>query len=160
MKRGTVFDPLGGHVSEHTPKAWNFDSQFRIEFSRKSEELAERVDGTVVEVPFRIPLYRTTDEVGDISVVTLVKIFGESTMRIFNAVLMKQRILFVGYNHAASDVCQMVLSSVALVTPALTNIIRRVFAYANFTDLSFLEVIYWKDASFANLLNWNKNLKL
>jgi hypothetical protein len=61
-------------------------------------------------------------------------------MRIFHAILTKQRVLFVGYNHAASEVAQTVLSAVAMVSPPLTSVIRRAFPYSNLSDLSFLEV--------------------
>lgn len=95
---------------------------------------------TATVITTSIPLYRTPDEVGDICVSNLLRVFGENTMRIFNAILSGQRVLFVGYNHAAKDVAQMVLSAVAMVAPPLTNVIRRVYAYANLTDLTFLQV--------------------
>lgn len=38
-------------------------------------------------------------------------------MTIYNAVLTGQRVLFVGYNHAAGDVCKIVLAACALVSP-------------------------------------------
>ena len=91
----------------------------------------------------RIPLYRTPDEVGDIYLTSLIKTFGESVMKIFHAIMMKQRVLFVGYNHAADEVAQYVLSSVAMVAPPMVNIIRRTFPYSNLSDLSFLEVRQW-----------------
>ena len=50
----------------------------------------------------------------------------------------KKRVLFVGYNHAAKDVCRAVLSAVAMVAP-IPNIIHRTHPYANLTDLSFLD---------------------
>jgi len=62
-------------------------------------------------------------------------------MKIYHAIIMKHRILFVGYNHAADEVAQYVLSSVAMVAPPMVNIIRRTFPYSNLSDLSFLEVI-------------------
>lgn len=40
-------------------------------------------------------------------------------MTIYNAVLTGQRVLFVGYNHAAGDVCKIVLAACALVSPPL-----------------------------------------
>lgn len=65
---------------------------------------------------------------------------GEPVMRIYHAILTKQRVLFVGYNHAAGDLAQIVLSAVAMVAPPFVNIIRRAFPYANLSDLQFLEV--------------------
>lgn len=92
------------------------------------------------DIPLRLPLYRTPDEVGDIYLTSLIKTFGESVMKIYHAILMKQRVLFVGYNHAADEVAQFVLSSVAMVAPPMVNVIRRTYPYANLSDLSFLEV--------------------
>lgn len=87
-----------------------------------------------------IPLSRSPDEFGEVSVIKLVKTFGEHTMRIFNAVLRRQRVLFVGYGHPASKVAQLVSSAVALVSPVVPNVIRRAFYYCNLTDMSFLDV--------------------
>jgi hypothetical protein len=98
------------------------------------------VDFDGMEVPLRVPLYRSPDEVGEVNMTLLVKTFGENVMKIFHAVLTKQRVLFVGYNHAASEVALMVLSTVAMLAPPMTNIIRRTFPYSNLSDLSFLEV--------------------
>lgn len=38
-------------------------------------------------------------------------------MAIYNAVLTGQRVLFVGYNHSAGEVCKIVLAACALVSP-------------------------------------------
>lgn len=40
-------------------------------------------------------------------------------MTIYNAVLTGRRVLFVGYNHAAGDVCKIVLAACALVSPPI-----------------------------------------
>ena len=87
-----------------------------------------------------IPLTRTQDEIGDINLSRFVKLFGESTMRIYNAILARQRVLFVGYNHAACDLAQMVFSAVASCSPPMSGIIKRAVPYATLSDLSFLEV--------------------
>ena len=47
--------------------------------------------------------------------------------------------MIVGYNHSASDVSNIVLSTVALVAPPIAGIIKRVYPYANLSDLTFLE---------------------
>jgi hypothetical protein len=125
MRRGVTYDSLRKIPNDYLPLSWN--KSINGEFNNYKLYLS-------------IPLYRTPDEIGDISVSNLVKLFGESTMRIFHAILTKQRVLFVGYNHSASDIAQMVLSSVALVCPAMTNIISRTFPYCTLSDLSFLEV--------------------
>lgn len=126
MRRGVVFETIADQsCQDHLPSGWF--SQVQCSFEG-------------MEVPLRVPLFRTPDEVGEIYITLLVKTFGEHVMRIFHAILTKQRVLFVGYNHAASEVAQMVLSAVAMVAPPMTNVIRRTFPYSNLSDLSFLEV--------------------
>lgn len=105
---------------------------------KSSNEEEEKNEKLSVYIP--ISLTRCPDEVGDINVSRLIGLFGESTMRIFNAILARQRILFVGYNHAAKDIAQMVFSAVALCSPAITGVIRRAVPYATLSDLSFLQV--------------------
>ena len=49
-------------------------------------------------------------------------------MSIYNAVLTGRRVLFVGYNHAAGDVCKIVLAACALVSPPVQvsdSLVRR-----------------------------------
>lgn len=125
MRRGVTHEGHSELSKQHTPTGW-YHTLFGY-FER-------------VEIPLRIPLFRTPDEVGEINISLLVRTFGEQVMRIFHAALTKQRVLFVGYNHAASEVAQMVLSTVAMVAPPMSNLIRRTFPYSNLSDLSFLEV--------------------
>eukprot|EP00638_Chattonella_subsalsa_P009695 CAMPEP_0117734876 /NCGR_PEP_ID=MMETSP0947-20121206/947_1 /TAXON_ID=44440 /ORGANISM="Chattonella subsalsa, Strain CCMP2191" /LENGTH=342 /DNA_ID=CAMNT_0005549763 /DNA_START=26 /DNA_END=1054 /DNA_ORIENTATION=- len=61
-------------------------------------------------------------------------------MKIFNAVLAGQRVMFVAYNLAAESICQLVLAACGMVSPPLTGLSRRAFPYAMLSDLSFLEV--------------------
>lgn len=126
MRRGVKYLPVHStSIPQHLPSNWS-----------RSLSLQYRDQ----EMKLSVPVHYTPDEIGDISVTNLVKLFGESVMRIYHAVLTKQRVLFVGYNHATRDIAQMVLSSVAMVAPPLTGIIRRTFPYANLADLNFLEV--------------------
>lgn len=67
--------------------------------------------GSDVKIPF--PLYHSPDDVGAAKVSFLLEIFKENSMKIYNAIVTKKRVLFVGYDHAAGDVCQMVLSAVS-----------------------------------------------
>ncbi|CAN0551177.1 unnamed protein product [Ectocarpus sp. 8 AP-2014] len=60
-------------------------------------------------------------------------------MAIYNAVLTGRRVIFVGYNHAAGDVCKIVLAACALVSPPIQGILHRAYPYASLSDLSFLE---------------------
>lgn len=126
MRRGIKYDSIiRNNMNYYFPKAWI--EKVHCYFNGKS-------------IPLSVHLYRTNDEIGDIHVTKLLKVFGENTMRIFHSILTKQKVLFVGYNHAASDVAGMVLSAIAMIAPPLHNIIRRVYPYANLSDLSFLEV--------------------
>lgn len=43
----------------------------------------------------------------------------QNVMAIYNAVLTGRRVVFVGYNHAAGDVCKIVLAACALVSPPI-----------------------------------------
>ena len=124
MRWGTASNPHGANSVHHVPSAWNH----RIDFQASVPE------------EITIPLSRNLDCFGDVSLSFLVRTFGEASMRIYNAILSRQRIIFVGYNHAAKDVCCMVLSAVAAISP-LPNVLRRTYPYANLTDLSFLEVV-------------------
>lgn len=124
MRRGVHYDTIRPALPDHLPRSW-----------------IQTIECPSAQGPLSLPypLYQTPDEVGDISVSRLVKVFGEATMKIYHGILTKQRVLFVGYGHSAHDIAQMVLSSVAMVAPPLTNIIRRTYPYANLTDLTFLE---------------------
>jgi hypothetical protein len=59
------------------------------------------------------PVFHSPDEVGAANISFLLQIFRENVMKIYNAIVTKKRVLFVGYDHAAGDVCQMVLSAVS-----------------------------------------------
>eukprot|EP01031_Cornospumella_fuschlensis_P031351 gene31351-37889_t len=89
MRRGVTHDHLRPACPDHLHASWSRNVSYKGELS------------------LSIPIFRTIDEVGVVSVSQLLKIFGESTMRIYHAILTKQRVLFVGYNHAASDIAQM-----------------------------------------------------
>ncbi|CAE7491469.1 mesA [Symbiodinium microadriaticum] len=114
-------------LAAYTPSRW----YFRAEISLYSSPA----------VPLALTLHTCPDDVGAANLSFLLRVFQlQGSMRIFNAVLTRKRVLFVGYDHAAGDVSQMVLSAVAMVAPPLCGVIRRAFPYVNLTDLSFLEV--------------------
>jgi hypothetical protein len=71
------------------------------------------------EVSLVIPTYHSPDELGASKISFLLQIFKENAMKIYNAIVTKKRVLFVGYDHAAGDVCQMVLSAVSLLHPRI-----------------------------------------
>ena len=92
-----------------------------------------------INFAFNVPLYRSPDQVGDGSISKLVALLGTDVMKIYNAVLARRRVLFVGYGMAAMDIAALVLATVQLVSPPLVGVIRRAFPYATITDMSFLE---------------------
>ena len=135
MHRGIPINPHGVNSANHIPSAWNY----RIDLLPDNFKSSSNSDIITPSTIISVPLHRHLDCMGDINVTSLVRCFGEGTMRIYNAILTRQRVIFVGYNHAARDVCRMVLSAAALVSP-VPCVLRRTYPYANLTDLSFLEV--------------------
>ncbi|CAN0338931.1 unnamed protein product, partial [Phaeothamnion confervicola] len=124
MRRGVALRPLGATPVEHLQQKWTHTMSF---------------DYGIQAVQAIIPLHTSPDETVTPSLTLLVRVFGAATMRIYNAVLTGQRVLFVGYNHAAGDVCKVVLAACAMVAPPLEGVIHRAFPYASLSDLSFLE---------------------
>lgn len=90
-------------------------------------------------VSVQFPFYRCPDEICSTNVRRLTKVLGSSTMRVLHGLITRQRILFIGYNHSAADISNIVLSSIAMVSPPIPNIIRRTYPYAALSDLSFME---------------------
>ncbi len=125
MRRGASGSYTGAIPWEHLPEKWMYPISFFAETQR---------------IQMLIPLFSSPDETLTSSITLLFDIFGVSTMRIYNALLTGVRILFVGYNHAAGDVCKFVLAACAMVAPPCCDIINRTFPYANLSDFSFLEV--------------------
>ena len=128
MRRGVAAQSLGSSVSAHCPAEWIWETSCSL----RSEK-----------VVLRFPLYNSPDEVvnplDEPVLTTLTETLGEQTMRVFNAVLVGKRVLFSGYNHSAQDVCRFVLAAASMISPPVEGILRRVYPYANLTDLSFLE---------------------
>ncbi|OQS07237.1 hypothetical protein THRCLA_00757 [Thraustotheca clavata] len=91
-------------------------------------------------VPLKIKLCSTKDQHEEGLLIDLIQRFGEQTMQIYNAVLTGSRIIMLGYNLPAGEVCSYVLSVSSLLCPPLCGIVHRQFPYANLTDLAFLNV--------------------
>lgn len=88
----------------------------------------------------RVPIVDVfEEELGGVSVVQLVKTFGDGVMTLYNAAFVGRRILFLGHNLSAATVSKMVLATASLVHP-LNGLLDRVFPYAHLTDLEFLQV--------------------
>lgn len=137
MQWGRAANPYGACSLPHLPSSWSH----RLHVPRLAcLTSSDGADSAPEKFFISIPLYRDLDRFGDVNICTLVRTFGDATMRIYSAILSRQRVIFVGYNHAARDVCCMVLSAAAAVSP-LPNVLRRTYPYANLTDLSFLEVM-------------------
>eukprot|EP00904_Undaria_pinnatifida_P005219 jgi/Undpi1/1827/HiC_scaffold_12.g05214.m1 len=124
MRRGVADKYMGTVPMEHLTSTWTYMMTFHY-------------GGRAVQAS--LPLYSYPDETMSTSVTLLVNLFGQSIMSIYNAVLTGRRVMFVGYNHAAGDVCKIVLAACALVSPPIQGILHRAFPYASLSDLSFLE---------------------
>lgn len=155
MRRGLVYTPMGRKAENHTPAAWTHklyvaDPKYILEEPQEQEGPERSSRHTIA---LYVPLQRTPDEFGDVSVTTLVRTLKESTMVVFNAIVSLKRVIFIGYDHSAREIGQMVMSSIAMVAPPLQGTIKRAFPYASLTDLSFEEVCYdFISASFFLLL--------
>ena len=61
-------------------------------------------------IPVTIPLYKSKDNIGNNSLLQFCAILGEASMKVYNAVLLKKRVIFVGYNHSAADIGNLYIS--------------------------------------------------
>ncbi|CAN0141396.1 unnamed protein product, partial [Discosporangium mesarthrocarpum] len=125
MRRGVSDRHMGSAPVEHLQSKWTYILSFTY---------------GPQTIQASVPLHTFPCETLNPAVTMLINLFGQSFIRIYNAVLTGQRVLFVGYNHAAGDVCKMVLAACALVSPPVEGILHRAFPYANLSDLSFLQV--------------------
>ncbi|KAG7399228.1 hypothetical protein PHYBOEH_009394 [Phytophthora boehmeriae] len=89
-------------------------------------------------IPLQFKLCSTDDQHDDGTLTQLLQKFGDQTMVIFNAVLTGARVIMMGYNRPAGEVCNFVLATSSLVCPPLFGLIHRQYPYANLTDLGFL----------------------
>ncbi|TYZ57965.1 hypothetical protein PybrP1_008420 [[Pythium] brassicae (nom. inval.)] len=90
------------------------------------------------QIPLQFKLSSTDDQYDDGLLRKLLLRFGEQTMLLYNAVLTGARVIVLGYNQAAGDVCNYVLAMSSLVCPPLFGLLPRQYPYANLTDLDFL----------------------
>ncbi|CAI5733157.1 unnamed protein product [Peronospora destructor] len=91
-----------------------------------------------ISVPLQFKICSTDDQHDDGTLTQLLQTFGDQTMVLFNAVLTGQRVIMLGYNRPAGEVCNFVLATSSLVCPPLFGLIYRQYPYANLTDLGFL----------------------
>ncbi len=66
-----------------------------------------------------VPAFLERDETQEASITNLIGVFKEQTMKIFNAVLCQRRVLFLGYQLPAGEVCAHVVAACLLVSPPL-----------------------------------------
>eukprot|EP00727_Mastigamoeba_balamuthi_P005535 m51a1_g1600 hypothetical protein (842) ;mRNA; r:168490-171977 len=85
-----------------------------------------------------VPLTTFPDEVGDVKVMPLVQKFGRQIMVVYNAILLEKRVVFLGFNCTAAEVCNYVLAAVAMLCPPLKGVVTRAFPYTNLCYLDFL----------------------
>ena len=90
--------------------------------------------------PITIPPYKPVELYGEMNISRLMKVLGDQTMRLYHAILSKQRVLFVGYNHSTQDIASFVFSALGLVSSVVSEVLHRVFPYATLSDLDFLQV--------------------
>ncbi|KAL7687058.1 putative arf3-interacting protein [Plasmopara halstedii] len=91
-----------------------------------------------ISIPLRIKICSTDDQHDDGTLTLLLQTFGDQTMVLYNAVLTGQRLIMLGYNRPAGEVCNFVLAISSMVCPPLFGLIHRQYPYANLTDLGFL----------------------
>ncbi|KAF1772230.1 Arf3-interacting protein 1, N-terminal domain [Phytophthora cactorum] len=91
-----------------------------------------------IPIPLQFKICSTDDQHDDGTLTQLLQTFGDQTMVLFNAVLTGQRVIMLGYNRPAGEVCNFVLATSSLVCPPLFGLIHRQYPYANLTDLGFL----------------------
>jgi len=80
-------------------------------------------------IPLQFKLCSTDDQHDDGTLTQLLQTFGDQVMVLFNAVLTGQRVIMLGYNRPAGEVCNFVLATSSLVCPPLFGLIHRQYPY-------------------------------
>ncbi|KAK6996988.1 protein mesa [Favolaschia claudopus] len=116
------------------------------------------------QLPIKMPLATFSEEVGDYSLITLVKAFSSTTLVsgpqhphlhtngpqthpiiiLFNALVTGKRIIFLGHRKPAGEVSSFVLSACALGSgcgAVLRGFIERAFPYANLNNRDEWEAV-------------------
>ncbi|CAH0483112.1 unnamed protein product [Peronospora belbahrii] len=91
-----------------------------------------------IPIPLQFKICSTDDQHDYGTLTELLQTFGDQTMVLLNALLTGQRVIILGYNRPAGEVCNFVLATSSLVCPPLFGFIHRQYPYANLTDLDFL----------------------
>ncbi|KAG7439609.1 spindle pole body interacting protein [Guyanagaster necrorhizus] len=134
-----------GHVPYDLRSSWTKDTHFfHTTVAYRDHQL-----------PIRMPLSTFPEEVGDYSLITLIKVFGATVngplhphlhtngpqthpiIVLFNALITGKRIIFLGHKRPAGEVSSFVLSACALASGCgaiLRGFIERAFPYANLNN--------------------------
>ncbi|KAJ5076615.1 arf3-interacting protein [Anaeramoeba ignava] len=93
------------------------------------------------KIPIHIPLTLLEDEVGEVSLINVLKKFQHNSMHILNGLLTNKKIIFIGHKMKAGDVCGYVLASILMVCPPLRGLIRRIYPYADLKTIDeFIDI--------------------
>ncbi|KIL66165.1 hypothetical protein M378DRAFT_75418 [Amanita muscaria Koide BX008] len=132
----------------------HFDNQLRSAMTKDTHFYHTTVAYRDHQLPIKVPLSTFPEEVGDYSLISLIKVFashqsvtgpqhphlhtnGPQTHPIiilFNALITGKRIIFLGHKKPAGDVSSFVLAACALASGCgvvLRGFIERAFPYAN-----------------------------
>ncbi|KAI9314845.1 docking domain of Afi1 for Arf3 in vesicle trafficking-domain-containing protein [Dichotomocladium elegans] len=152
LRRGTLIDLASG--KEVQPRTLGKDRRF---FETKIE-----YEG--IKLPIRVPLTANDEEVGDFSLINLIRTFSpppsqpgspnphhphldspgpytHPIMLLLNALLTQKRIVFLGYGHPSGEVANYVLAACALGSgcgTVLQGFTERAFPYTNLTSIDDL----------------------
>eukprot|EP01116_Phalansterium_solitarium_P013600 TRINITY_DN30995_c0_g1_i1.p1 TRINITY_DN30995_c0_g1~~TRINITY_DN30995_c0_g1_i1.p1 ORF type:complete len:626 (-),score=206.35 TRINITY_DN30995_c0_g1_i1:7-1842(-) len=108
---------------------------------RKMEHFPAQVYFSGNKMNFRLPLTLYPDEIPETSVINLIRKFNSQIMLIYHALITERRVLFLGFECSANEVCEYVLAAVQFLCPPLSGILqKRAYPYTNLTYLKFLEV--------------------
>lgn len=108
--------------------------------SDHSQAVVAKFEWDDKELEVNVPMLNDEDEVTEASLINLIKMFKENTMKIFNALICQKRIMFTGYQRPSGQLCTCVVSACLLVSPPFQGTLRRAFPYASLTNLDFLQV--------------------
>ncbi|KAK7043132.1 hypothetical protein VNI00_008486 [Paramarasmius palmivorus] len=135
----------------------SYDAHLRSGLTKDTHFFHTTVDYKDYKLPIKMPLSTFPEEVGDYSLITLVKVFsshqlvsgpqhphlhtsGPQTHPIiilFNALVTGKRVIFLGHRRPAGEVSTFVLAACALASgcgAVLRGFVERAFPYANLNN--------------------------
>ncbi|KAF9258849.1 mesa protein [Marasmius fiardii PR-910] len=157
-RRSTDGSSGSSHLIPKIPnKASAYEAQFRSGLTKDTHFFHTTVEYKEYKLPIKMPLSTFSEEVGDYSLITLVKVFsspqlvsgpqhphlhtsGPQTHPIiilFNALVTGKRVIFLGHKRPAGEVSTFVLAACALGSgcgAVLRGFVERAFPYANLNN--------------------------